>query len=85
VGNPVKAGRDVDNAGKFAVVPVFEAEPEFEDSAGNEAVAVAPPVPLPESVAELAEESDEAADVAAADDAVGIATLPVLERVGKLD
>jgi hypothetical protein len=77
VGNPVRAGRDVDSAGR---VPVVEAELESEDNAGSEAALVASPEPLPESVAD---ESDDAADVAAADVAVGIATLPVLLRVGR--
>lgn len=77
MGNPVRAGRDVDSAGR---VPVVEAELESEESAGSEVALVASPEPLPESVAD---ESDDAADVAAADVAVGIATLPVLLRVGR--
>jgi hypothetical protein len=80
VGSPVRAGRDVDSAGRVADFPVVEAKLEFEDSAGNEAALVASPEPLPESVAD---ESDDAADVAVGDDAVGIATLPVLLRVGR--
>jgi hypothetical protein len=75
VGNPVRTGRDVDSAGRVADFPVVEAELESEDKAGNEAVLVASPELLPESVAD---ESDDAADVA-----VGIATLPVLLRVGR--
>jgi hypothetical protein len=80
VGNPVRTGRDVDSAGRVADFPVVEAELESEDKAGNEAVLVASPELLPESVAD---ESDDAADVAVGDDAVGIATLPVLLRVGR--
>jgi hypothetical protein len=80
VGNPVRTGRDVDSAGRVADFPVVEAELESEDNAGNEAVLVASPELLPESVAD---ESDDAADVAVGDDAVGIATLPVLLRVGR--
>lgn len=79
VGNPVRTGRDVDSAGRVPDFPVVEAELESEDKAGNEAALVASPEPLPESVAD---ESDDAADVAAGDVAVGIATLPVLLRVG---
>jgi len=73
VGNPVRTGRDVDSAGRLPDFPVVKAELESEDSAGNEAALVASP----------ADESDDAADVAAADVAVGIATLPVLLRVGR--
>ena len=80
VGNPVRAGKDVDSAGRVADFPVVEAELESEDKAGNEAALVASPEPLPESVAD---ESDDAADVAAADVAIGIASLPVLLRVGR--
>jgi hypothetical protein len=80
VGNPVKVGRAVDSAGRLAEFPVVETELESEDSAGREVVLVASPELLPESVED---ESDDTADVAASDDAVGIATLPVLERVGR--
>ena len=80
MGNPVRAGRDVDSAGRVADFPVVEAELESEDNAGNEAALVASPEPLPESVAD---ESDDAADVAAADDGVGISALPVLLMVGR--
>jgi hypothetical protein len=86
VGNPVRTGRDVDSAGRVPGFPVVdEAELESEDSAGKEAVFVVspellPPELLPESVAD---EPDDVADVAAADVAVGIASLPVLLRVGR--
>jgi hypothetical protein len=86
VGNPVKTGKDVDRAGRVADFPVVEAELESEDSTGKVAVSVASPELLPaelllESVAD--ESDDDAADVATTEDAVGIATLPVLERVGR--
>ena len=85
VGNPVRTGRDVDSAGRVAEFPVVEAELESEDSAGKEAVFVASPELLPAELLpeSVADESDDAADVAVGDDAVGIATLPVLERVGR--
>jgi hypothetical protein len=73
VGNPVRTGRDVDNPGRSDAVPVSDAVLEPDDNAGNEVVAVS----LPESVAELAAVSDDAA--------VGNATLPVLDRVGRSD
>jgi hypothetical protein len=81
VGSPVRAGRDVDSAGRvpdFLVAEAeLEAELESEDSAGKEAAEL-----LPESVAD---ESDDVADVAVGDDAVGIATFPVLLRVGRAE
>jgi hypothetical protein len=85
VGNPVRTGRDVDSAGRVAEFPVVEAELESEDSAGKEAVFVASPELLPAELLpeSVADESDDATDVAVGDDAVGIATLPVLERVGR--
>ena len=76
VGSPVKAGRDVDSPGRSEVIPVSDAVLESEDNAGNEAVVVSPP---------LAEVPDDAAELAAPADAVGIATLPVLDRVGRFD
>ena len=76
----------MDRAGKSVVLPLSETELESEDSAGKEAVVVASPVLLPEFVAEESDEApDDAADVAVVDDAVGSATLPVLERVGRSD
>lgn len=75
----------VDKAGKFPVVPVLDPELEPEVNAGSESVIVPPPELLAESAAELADEPDDAAEVAVPDDAVGMATLPELERVGRLD
>jgi hypothetical protein len=68
VGNPVKAGRDVDSPGRSEAIPVSDAVVESDDKAGNEA-----------------EVPDDAAELAAPEDAVGIATLPVLDRVGRFD
>jgi hypothetical protein len=85
VGSPVRAGRDVDSAGRvpdFLVAEAeLEAELESEDSAGKEAELL-PAELLPESVAD---ESDDVADAAVGDDAVGIATFPVLLRVGRAE
>ena len=80
VGNPVRTGRDVDSPGRFDALPVSDAVLEPDDNAGNKVVAVS----LPESVAELAALSD-VAEAVAPDDAVGIASLPVLDRVGRAD
>ena len=77
VGNPVRTGRDVDSPGRPDAFPVSDAVLEPDDNAGNKVVAVS----LPESVAELAALSD----AVAPDDAVGIASLPVLDRVGRAD
>jgi hypothetical protein len=89
VGSPVSAGRVVDSAGRvpdFLVVEAeLEAELESEDSAGKEPVFVTSPELLPAELLpeSVADESDDVADVAVGDDAVGIATLPVLLRVGR--
>jgi hypothetical protein len=80
VGNPVRTGRDVDSPGRPDAFPVSDAVLEPDDNAGNKVVAVS----LPESVAELAALSD-VAESAVPDDAVGIASLPVLDRVGRAD
>jgi hypothetical protein len=85
VGNPVRTGRDVDSAGRVPDFPVVEVELEPEDSAGKEAVFVVSPELLPAELLpeSVADEPDDVADVAVGDDAVGIATLPVLLRVGR--
>jgi hypothetical protein len=85
VGNPVRTGRDVDSFGRVPDFPVVEAELEPEDSAGKEAVFVVSPELLPAELLpeSVADEPDDVADVAVGDDAVGIATLPVLLRVGR--
>ena len=91
MGSPVRAGRDVDSAGRvpdFLVAEAeLEAELESEDSAGKEAVFVTSPELLPAELLpeSVADESDDAADVAVGDDAVGIATFPVLLRVGRAE
>lgn len=86
MGSPVRAGRDVDSAGRvpdFLVAEAeLEAELESEDSAGKEAVFVTSPELLPAELLpeSVADESDDVADVA-----VGIATFPVLLRVGRAE